>query len=191
MITIDQAKFLNNLQITQVYCEQQLQQQGKLDWIILRSIISPVCKAEQWFAHMPDHNKTAYDEQLIPWKEWAKESNPRYYDSFARLFNLQLNLKASVSGKFSCNENLEGRILVVEYGDNIPDGVVELETNSFFDEWDLPPIDTWFYNDYSPERGGILFAWIPGKFIALADLAIEIHFLNILHWFEKPNSWNT
>ncbi|RSK45770.1 hypothetical protein [Hymenobacter perfusus] len=190
MITIDQAKFLDNLRITQAYCEQQLQQKEKLDWVILRSAINPVCRDEQWFVHMLGHNKAACDEQPIPLKEWARKSDPYYHDSFVELFNLQLDFKTSVSDRLKLDGICQGKILVVEHGENIPDGAADPETNSFFDEWDLPPIDTWFYNDYSPSRGGILFAWIPEKFIRLADVAIEIQFLNILHWFEKPSNWN-
>lgn len=191
MITIDQTKFLYNLKLTQAYCEQQLHHRGKPDWAILRSIINPVCKDGKWFVHMPDHNMAAFDEKHIPLEEWARKSDPYYHDAFVELFNQQLDFKTSVSNKLESDGVYQGKILVVEHGENIPDGAVEPETDSFFDEWDLPPIDTWFYNDYSPSRGGILFAWIPEKFIGLVDIAIEIQFLDILHWFEKPSSWNT
>ncbi|QNH63166.1 hypothetical protein [Hymenobacter sediminicola] len=186
MITIDQSQFLTNLRSTQAYCQHQLEQKEKVEWTGLRSTINPVCKDGEWFAHMPG----PIDEKPIPWAEWNKKSDPYLHDSFVTLFCRQLEFKNTVSGKLSYSDVFRGKILVVEHGQNIPDGATEPETSGFFDEWDLPPIDTWFYNTYSEPNGGILFAWIPEKFVELTDKAIDIQFLNILHWFEKPSSWN-
>ncbi|HEX8348540.1 MAG TPA: hypothetical protein VF598_01140 [Hymenobacter sp.] len=187
MVAIDQTRFFANLRLTQAYCEQQLQHKEKIEWVVLRSTINPVCKDGEWFAHMPG----AFNEKPIPWDEWVKKSDPYYQDSFVELFSKQLEFKKAASNGLSCNDADRGRILVVEYGENIPDGAVEPETEGLFDKWDLPPIDTWFYNDYSATRGGILFAWIPERFIELADKAIGVQFLDILNWFEKPRDWAT
>jgi len=189
MITIDQAEFYANLRITQAYCEQQLQRKDVLDWVVLRSIINPVCIKGDWFACPPGRGIAASDKQLIPWAEWAKKSDPYFREPFAKLFNEQLECKVGLSNSLEYLESYQGKVLVVEYGENIPDGVAEAETESFFDEWDLPPIDTWFYNDYSPLSGGILFAWIPERFTELTSKAIDVQFLDILHWFEKPRDW--
>jgi hypothetical protein len=189
MITIDQAKFFANLQLTQSYCERELQHKEKADWVILRSLIKPFCKDGQWFVHILSHDM-ATNGQPISVEAWAQKTDPYHPDSFAEIFDKQLELKAAKADKLSCENKYEGRILVIEYGLNIPDGANEAETDGFFDEWDIPPIDTWFYNDSSITNGGILFAWIPEKFVDLADRAIDIQFLGILKWFDKPSSWD-
>lgn len=186
MIIIDQPQFFANLRLTQAYCQQQLEQKEKAEWTGLRSTINPIYRDGEWFAHMPGN----FDETPIPWAEWTKESDPYYHDSFVELFRRQLEFKYTASEGLSYDTIHQGKILVIEHGQNIPDGAAEPETDGFFDEWDLPPIDTWFYNDYSSaEKGGILFAWIPERFIGLAERAIEIQFLGILNWFEKPRDW--
>ena len=187
MITIDQAQFFTNLRLTQAYCEHQLGRKEQVEWTGLRSTINPVYQDGQCFAHMPG----VIGEKPIPWDEWTMKSDPYYHDSFIDLFRRQLAVKRSLSSEMRHDEVCSGKILVIEYGQNIPDGAVEPATEGFFDEWDLPPIATWFYNDYSTERGGILFAWIPVKFVELADKAVAIQFLNILSWFEKPRNWVT
>lgn len=189
MITIDQTRFFANLKLTQAYCELELRQEEKLDWRILRSIINPCCKDGKWYVNVPSHEVKQADWQSILWEEWRKKSDPYYLESFVKLFNSQIDFKRMVSDELLYRDLYRGKILVIKYGENISDGAAEPETDGFFDEWDLPPIDTWFYNDYSVARGGILFAWIPEKFIELADKAIEVQFLNILNWFEKPRDW--
>ncbi len=186
MINIDQTQFFANLRLTQVYC-QQLGQKGKVEWTGLRNIINPLYKDGEWFVHMPG----PLHEGPIPWNEWTKQSDPYYHDAFTELFRKQMELKQALSDKLSHDSICLGKILVIEYGLNIPDGAVEVDTEGFFDEWDLPPIDTWFYNDDSVEQGGILFAWIPEKFVALVNKAISIQFLNTLSWFEKPRAWGS
>lgn len=185
MITIDQAQFFANLRLTQAYCQQRLKQKEEAEWTGLRSIINPIYKDGEWFAHMPG----GFNKKPIPWAEWAVESDPYYHDTFVDLFHRQLQFKHAVSDELNYDDVYRGKILVIEHGENIPDGAADPETEGFFDEWDLPPIDTWFYNDYSETSGGILFAWIPEKFIELTDKAISIQLLNILNWFEKPRDW--
>jgi len=187
MITINQVQFFANLRLTQSYCQHQLEQKEKVEWTRLQSMINPYYKDEEWFVYMPG----LPNERPILWIEWANKSDPYHHDSFVELFRKQIELKQSTSDALNHDIACLGRILVVEYGENIPDGALQVETEGFFDEWDLPPIDTWFYNDYSAERGGILFTWIPEEFIELVSKAIDIQFLGILHWFKSPPHWSS
>jgi len=186
MIIIDQTQFLANLRLTQAYCQHHAEHKEKVEWTGLRNIINPVYEDGEWFIHMPG----LLNEEPISWYEWAKQSDPYYHDSFVELFRRQMQLKQSVADELNHDSTFLGKILVVEYGLNIPDGAVEVDTEGFFDEWDLLPIDTWFYNDYSVKQGGTLFAWIPEKFIELVDKAIAVQFLDILHWFKSPPKWS-
>ena len=183
MITIDRERFFVNLRTTQTYCEQQLLNKDKFAGITLRSFLNPIYEGGKWFVHPPAC------EQPILWSDWEKDSDPYNVEFFVSLFAEQLNYKQNLVGDIRQQEVYRGKILVVEHGMNIPDGVVEEETGGFFDGFDLPPIDTWFYNDYSKETRGILFAWIPEQFIDLVDKAIATQFLDIIHWFEKPPKW--
>lgn len=190
MTIIDQVQFIANLRITQAYCERELQHKEKADWVILRSMLNPFCKEGKWFVHMPSHDSVETSEQPIPIEVWAQKTDPYYVESFVELFNKQLEFKATIFNKLNYTGTYRGKILVIDYGMNIPDGAAEPETGGFFDEWDMPPIDTWFYNNSSLPNTGLLFAWIPEKFVGLAEIAIDTQFLGVLQWFEKPPAWD-
>jgi hypothetical protein len=176
VLDIDDNQFLSDLRVTQAYCEQQLKQKGKPDSVILRSIINLVYKDGKWL-DTPSFEVSNSDEQTILWEEWSKIADPYDLESFNKLFYKQIEYKRTLINKPKHENIYQGKIVVVEYGLNIPDGAAEVETEFFFDEFDLPAIDTWFFKASDKRFGGILFAWIPNK-------AIDIQFLNIIHWFE-------
>jgi hypothetical protein len=186
MLTINQEAFFASLKSTQHYCAQQLQQPGRSEFLALRTSLQPVCRNQQWFVTPPSLEVEA---AAIKLEEWLHTSDPYHPARFAEVFAQQLAYKTSVVAGTARQVFYPGRILVAEYGQNIPDGAVEVETASFFDEFDLPPIDTWFYNGYSEPQGGILFAWIPERFTDLTQRAIDVQFLDILHWFITPPGW--
>lgn len=161
-------------------------QPWRSEFLALRTSLQPICQHQQWVVTPPSLEVEAATIKL---EEWLRTSAPYHPARFAEVFAQQLaSKKSAVAGK-ARQISYPGRILVAEYGQNIPDGAVEVETASFFDEFDLPPIDTWFYNGYSEPRGGILFAWIPERFIDLTQRAIDVQFLDILHWFVMPPGW--
>jgi hypothetical protein len=186
MLTIKQEEFFASLKITQHYCAQQLQQPWRSEFLALRTSLQPICQHQQWFVTPPSLEVEAATIKL---EEWLRTSDPYHPARFAEVFAQQLAYKTSAGAGTARQVSYPGRILVAEYGQNIPDGAVEVETASFFDEFDLPPIDTWFYNGYSKLQGGILFAWIPERFIDLTQRAIDMQFLDILHWFVTPPGW--
>ncbi|MGI4864378.1 MAG: hypothetical protein ACRYFZ_10690 [Janthinobacterium lividum] len=186
MLIINQEAFLTSLKITQAYCAQQLQQLWQSEFLVLRTSLQPVYQNQQWFVTPPGMTGEA---TMIKLQEWLDTNDPYDPAPFAQTFAQQLAHKTNAVAGLPRQAVYPGRILVIEYGLNIPDGAVEVETSSFFDEYDLAPLDTWFYNGYSEAKGGILFAWIPAQFVDLAQLAIDIQFLNILHWFVTPPEW--
>lgn len=186
MLIINQEEFFASLKITQHYCAQQLQQPWQSEFLALRTSLQPIYQNQQWVVIPPGMPGGATTIQL---EKWLRTSDPYHPARFAEVFAQQLAHKTSAVAETARQVSYPGRILVVEYGQNIPDGVVEVETASFFDEFDLPPLDTWFYNGYSEQQGGILFAWIPERFTNLTQLAIDVQFLDILHWFVTPPGW--
>jgi hypothetical protein len=183
MLTINREEFFANLKTTQAYCAQQLLQPWQGEFLALRTSLRPVCQNQQWFITPPGRETGA---AMIKLEEWLRTSDPYEPARFAEVFAQQLAHKTRAVAELAHQAFYPGRILVAEYGENIPDGAVEVDTAGFFDEFDLPPIDTWFYNGYSEGKGGILFAWIPEQFISLAQLAIDMQFMDILHWFIMP-----
>lgn len=188
MLIINQEEFFANLKTTQAYCAQQLLQPWQGEFLALRTSLRPVYHNQQWFVTPPGREAEA---QMMEPDEWIRTRDPYYAAHFAEVFAQQLAYKTRAVAGFAHQAFYSGRILVAEYGMNIPDGAVEVETESFFDEFDLPPIDTWFYNGHSEARRGILFAWIPAQFMGLAQLAIDMQFLDILHWFITPPGWES
>lgn len=187
MLAINREEFFTNLKITQAYCAQQMQQPRQSEFLALRTSLQPVYQQQQWFVTPPGRK----DGTAMIKLEWLRTSDPYYPARFAEVFAQQLAHKTSAVAELARQVFYPGRILVVECGLNIPDGAVEVETANFFDEFDLPPIDTWFYNGYGEDEVGILFAWIPEQFIDIAQLAIDMQFLNILHWFVTPLGWTS
>lgn len=186
MLTIDQEEFFANLTITQAYCTKQLQQPWQSEFVVLRTSLQPVYEPPQWFVTPPSGEAGATALKL---EEWLRTSDPYEPARYVEVFVQQLAYKTRATAGLTRQLSYPGRILVVEYGSNIPDGAVEIETAGFFDEFDLPPLDTWFYNGYSEPERGILFAWIPEQFVDLAQLAIDVQFMDILHWFVAPPGW--
>jgi len=188
MLTINREEFFANLKTTQAYCAQQLLQPWQSEFLALRTSLRSIYQNQQWFVTPPGREAGA---ALTKLEEWLRTSDP--YDSarFAEVVAQRLAHKTRAVAGLAHQAFYPGRILVAEYGMNIPDGAVEVETESFFDEFDLSPIDTWFYTGYSEASGGILFAWIPEQFTGLAQLAIDMQFLDILHWFITPPGWKS
>lgn len=186
MLTIDQEEFFANLTITQAYCTKQLQQPWLSEFVVLRTSLQPVYEPPQWFVTPPRGEAGATALKL---EEWLRTSEPYEPARYVEVFVQQLAYKTRATAGLTRQLSYPGRILVVEYGSNIPDGAVEIETAGFFDEFDLPPLDTWFYHGYSEPERGILFAWIPEQFVDLAQLAIDVQFMDILHWFVAPPGW--
>lgn len=188
MLTINQEAFFASLEITQAYCTQQLQRPWQSEALALCTSLQPVYHNQQWYVTPPG---LAVEAATITLAEWLRTTDPYHPARFAEAFAQQLAYKTSAVAGVARQICYPGRILVAEYGQNIPDGALEVETEGFFDEFDLPPIDTWFYNGYSEPQGGILFAWIPAQFADLTQRAIDTQFLNVLHWFITPPGWQS
>nr|WP_294945591.1 hypothetical protein [uncultured Mucilaginibacter sp.] len=80
-----------------------------------------------------------------------------------------------------------GRILKIELGCSNTDGVMVIESQLFFDEFDIPPIDTWFYleNDVdNRERLGVLYCWIPEHFVSIVEHSLYFDFYKACEWFD-------
>jgi len=157
---------------------------GQSNATVLRSI-NPILEGANVFTYKLNEYAAEADQAGRLLAAWAPHADP--YDShdanlFLSFFQWQLACKLSADG-LSAVDELRGKIMVLEYERNIPDGAAAVESLGFMDEHDFPPIDTWFYRAaYGADW--LLFAWIPQQYVHLVDEAIAVQFLGIVHWFK-------
>jgi len=88
--------------------------------------------------------------------------------------------------QFSYYEDLSklGRILSFEIGFTTHDGGMIVESQCFFDESDVPPIDTWFYLESKSNKNGIglLYCWIPKPFEHIVEQTMKFDFFECCRW---------
>jgi len=153
--------------LTQIYCEEQIKNTDKSDAEILRSI-NLVSNDKRFFSFLPG----SFDR--IKW-----EIHPYEDDAYPFLFEEQMQQKRKlVKPEKSV---FEGRILVLEIDSVITDGASETETKGFIDEYDCPPIDTWFYL-IQGNVGRTLYAWIPQPFISIVQVGIDVNAMDLFKW---------
>ena len=75
-----------------------------------------------------------------------------------------------------------GRILYFHTQLTTHDGAAIVDSNCFVDESDVPPIDTWFYFD---DEEANLLCWIPRKFEAVTQAAIDVEMMGSYHWLDE------
>ncbi len=180
MITkVNQEIFFKNLSLTQAYCEEKINDNSKSIARTLRSL-NLEYKGRNVFQFK--ENKTNKIE-LVDWNFELFEDDYQLVEAF---FELQLSQKIQVI-EGSKKYTYKGRVIVSEFGSVIMDGVSAIESNGFIDDYDLPPIDTWFY---LLERHNLLFmfAWIPEKFEKFAHQGIEVNCLDILYWLKDADT---
>ena len=77
-----------------------------------------------------------------------------------------------------------GRILCFPIGFTTHDGMMIAESQCFFDESDVPPIDTWFYLERSTTINveGVLYCWIPKAFESVVEQGMKSDFMQCCKW---------
>ena len=173
---IDRNIFLENLKLTQNYCESHKMVDKKNICSILRNI-NPVINGNKVFDFKNINDDQFGKLQLTNWK-----IDPLYKkDIINEIYIIQLNYKKlNVIKKQSISD---GKILITRYKDTLFEGFCELVSNGFIDEYDLPPIDTWFYLDDTAD----LYSWVPNEFIPNVDKAINSSSTDIYSWIENIN----
>jgi len=178
---IDKKDFLENLELTQNYCESQMKNNSKNFASILRSI-NPIIENKEIFSfYLETFEGTKIQELFLT--NWNIELFERY-DLFDELFEKQIKHKKEniiCSGK-----EIKGRIFISEFECTVVDGASEAESKGIVDIYDLPPIDTWFYKS----KDNLLYSWIPEDFENLANNAIEVNCVDILKWMDSKEHFH-
>lgn len=181
MLKINDKEFRENLLLTRHYCEQQLTHKDKNYASILRSI-NPRYGDELLFRYTFYEYSFRKEYHLCSIVEWSRE--PFQYGFFKRLFERQLMFKKHAVSTIDSSSIPGGAIVVVQTDETVVDGASAIASAGLFDNYDYPPIDTWFYLTQNAE-GTLLFAWIPESFVRLSGQAIAVNCVNCIHWFKE------
>lgn len=179
MLGIDQKIFSKNLLLTQKYCEQQLANTEKNLASILRSI-----------------NPEVNGQKMFKFSFYKINAEPPYYcfeatwhlDLFTPnlledLFEQQIAIKQIKKDNTKNLDLYQGEILAFKVDETLIDGGSFVCSNGFFDYFDCPPIDTWFYLT-KEGNSRILLAWIPIQFVKHAQDGIDYNTMDCLEWFK-------
>lgn len=173
---INKETFIQNLNSTQIYCEQRIQDKSKSVAKILRSL-NLEYKGKEVFGFKWDK------EYKVELTNWNFETSDNDFQIIKELFKQQISRKKQ-SIENNKSENFKGRIFVSEFESTVTDGASEIESKGLIDIYDLPPIDTWFYMAKKNNTQNI-FAWIPERFEREVNNAIEVNCVDILSWLNN------
>ncbi|MVT09693.1 hypothetical protein [Chitinophaga tropicalis] len=175
---IDRQEFEDQLKLTQEYCIQQLQHTYKNYAAIFRSI-NPLDDKGYTFKFkfkMLDIVPPVY-ATLVEWGTLPGD-NEQYFD---RLFEIQRTFKIKKRKLLDTGKKYKGRILACSLDETLVDGAAALASNGLLDDYNYPPIDTWFYMIRQPNKR-ILFSWIPDYFTFHVNKGIEVNPEECINW---------
>jgi hypothetical protein len=82
-----------------------------------------------------------------------------------------------------------GRLLVYLPDINLSDGAAEIESDGFFDVFNVPPFDTWvsFFEDTTLDLSyqKLLLCYVPARAVHLAEAGIEVNPEECILWLEN------
>lgn len=181
MLKIDKDIFEDNLRVTQAYCERQLKNTDKNNASIFRSF-NPEFKGQKLFKFKLSDYGLEPEKNYCFLTDWSIEPCSSTNDKFIPdLFDNQLNYKKSVVK--SQSDFYKGDILISEIDSTVVDGASAVESGGLIDDYDYPPIDTWFYITKGTQSR-LIFSWIPNQFLQFANNAVEVNCVDCIYWFK-------
>jgi len=181
MLPINYKIFNENLLVTQIYCDTQLSNTDKNFASLFRSI-NPTYSNEKLFQFTLNKIPTAQEEKffylfLVNWK-----IDPGYKENlYEELFAKQLQIKYMLTPADN-NKSYEGQVFIFEIDGTLNDGAAAVSSHGFLDDYNCPPIDTWFYLTKEGDNR-LLFAWVPKEFISYFDDGISVNPEGCIRWF--------
>ena len=184
MLNIDKIIFATNLRLTQQYCDIQKTNTEKNSTSIFRSF-NPQINGDNIFKFklsdygLEENVKSSF---LTDWSIDPTDRENEYLIS--ELFEKQLaHKKVNVANNYT-DTIFDGDILVSQIDNTVIDGASAVVSSGLIDDYDCPPIDTWFYQAASTQ-GRLLFAWIPHEFVSLANDAVLVNCVDCINWFKN------
>ena len=167
-----------HLRITQEYCELRLANSTFDNAAIFRSI-NPEYGGQPLFTY----KKAYFGDFDIP--QWRRDPLRDTREKLIQeLFNYQLKIKKEHIYSEAKNEiNREGRIFACKIDLTLIDGAAGEASEGILDDYNFPPIDTWFHYIDAPESA-MLLAWIPDFFTALVNDGINVNPEECIQWLD-------
>ncbi|MBS0026051.1 hypothetical protein ACTJJ0_10895 [Chitinophaga sp. 22321] len=175
----DLPEIKENLRLTQRYCNMQMANSTQGPEAIFRSI-NPIYEGQELFYYV-----TTSGTRLVQWrKDPYDQVNKELIND---LFNYQINFKITEKDKLDSKfAGSEGKILAFLVDWTLFDGATIGESHGLLDDYDCPPVDTWFHL-LSDSRGPIILAWIPAPFIPYIKEAIAVNMAKCIQWLEHSH----
>jgi hypothetical protein len=180
MLDIDLEIFNKNLLLTQEYCQRQLTNTFKNNASILRSI-NPEYNGQEMF-QFTLYEIGAQKPFYTFGTTWPVDPirTPYVIES---LFKKQITIKQSEITNFQEFNVFKGHIFAFKVDETLIDGAASVATHGLLDDFNCPPIDTWFYLT-SGGNSRILLAWIPIQFVNYVEDGISVNPENCIDWFK-------
>lgn len=114
-----------------------------------------------------------------------------YSQSMAAI-NALVETRSRLLGTHDVNDWQTGRLLCCDVAASEASGASELASDGYFNEFDLPPWDTWvaWVKNDNPahEDNGFLLAFVPPSFSKCVQSGIDANPVNCVFWLDTPNS---
>jgi hypothetical protein len=185
MLNLDPPIFSTNLLKTQQFCQEQMSYVIEAPLLIDRASVfrgfNPEINGRELFEYgigtfgSPDNK---------PYKTVGWTTDPLQHDWFVgTLLQDQMAYKDACLVKTSFQSAYNGEIIISRVDETVLDGASAVSSYYLFDDYDLPPIDTWFYLT-SNNKKRLLFAWIPHAYMYDANEAVDVNCMDCIGWFK-------
>ena len=77
-----------------------------------------------------------------------------------------------------------GRILLFLPRETLFDGAALESSQGFFDEWNIPPWDTWIWCRRLPDDRVVLYSWVSPEFLRLAQQGVSVNPEQCIQWLD-------
>jgi hypothetical protein len=184
MLGLENNTFSKNLWLTQQYCEQQIANVHKSNAAILRSY-NPMNNSKSMFSfRFSNFSHPGMGDDFFQ-TDWAVDPFDQGNEKLVEgLFDMQLIFKEGKIEIPDTSKDFAGEILVARIDETVVDGASSVMSIGLIDDFDCPPIDTWFYLTGMKGSSRLLFSWIPQKFYELANEAILVNCVDCLGWYK-------
>jgi hypothetical protein len=152
MLSIDKKIFATNLLLTQRYCDIQKTHTEKNNASIFRSF-NPQIKGNNIFKFKLTDYGLADNAKFCFLTEWGIDPTEKENEYLiSELFEKQLTHKSANVAKSHNDTMFRGDILVAQIDNTVIDGASAVVSVGLIDDFDCPPIDTWFYQAQSRDN---------------------------------------
>jgi hypothetical protein len=73
------------------------------------------------------------------------------------------------------NVSHSGRLLLFWPHETLTDGAAAVTSRGYFDDWNMPPWDTWFWYGNLVDEPAALVSWVPEEFVNLVEEGVSVN----------------